>query len=160
MSYAGHYVKEKGQVLDNIGKIGLFYDYYCPKLNYSFHWYLNLNEDGRILPAYMLSKTFPKCVQQGMPCNLITKDSAVKIAQADSMKFADNYYVEFLSPKQSDNFYWAITGVDKNVYDYSLPLKEGIDAPIPLWKKGYTKIIEASTGKLISLQEYYKLDKN
>lgn len=91
VSYAGDYDKEKDKVLANVGMIGFFFDYYCPKLKYTFHWYLNLNEDGRILPVHMLSKTFPVCIQKGQPCNLITRDSAVKIAQADSMKFADNY---------------------------------------------------------------------
>jgi hypothetical protein len=158
--YSGEYDAERGKVLENVGAIGFFYDYYNPQLNYSFHWYLNLQENGKVLPASMLSKTLPACIQRGQPCNLITKDAAVKIAQADSMRFPTNYYVEFLSPKQSNNFYWVITGVDKNEHDYSIPPKEGIDAPIPNRKKSNTRIIEASTGNIIPLQEYYKLDKD
>ena len=42
---------------------------------------------------------------------------------------------------------------------YNIPPKEGLDHPIMPWKEANTRIINALTGQIISLKDYWPLDK-
>ena len=157
---AGDIVPSLSDTVSNMEWIGFFYDYYSPELGYTFHWYLTLDSDEKVGPEWMLVKTLPSCVRLKANCQFLNKEKAVAVAIADSLPHPDNYYVELVSPKKASEFYWAITGVDKREIDYSVKPKEGGNLPIPAWKRHSTRLVNAATGRITNLQEYYALDKD
>lgn len=158
--YAGDYVTNKNTVLNNLDWIGFFYSYYSEELNYKFHFYLTLGVQRNFLgPKTMLNNTFPECIRKNLLCSLISKDSAIKIARVNGIKYPDNVYVDMVKPKNSNDFFWAIDSQDTTHVNYNKPMSDGLDYPILPWKDANTRIINAVTGKVIALKDYYLLDK-
>lgn len=156
--YAGELPERGADLLDSLEWIGFFYEYASSELDYTFHWYLTIGSDGQVGPEWMLRKTIPACIRQGFKCNLLTKGQALAIAIRDSLPHPDNYFVELVSPKRSDEFYWVFIGVDKKITDYSIPSAPGVDKPVPPRTRRTTRIVNAVTGRLVPLKEYYALE--
>jgi hypothetical protein len=158
--YAGGYPEDSNIVLSNLEWIGFFYNLYSKDLNFGFQFYLSFHEKSNFVgPKTMLIKTFPKCIRENSQCTLISKDSAIRIAQQNGIKYPNNVYVDLVKPKNSENFFWAIDSQDPTYVNYNIPPKEGLDHPIMPWKDANTRIINALTGQIISLKDYWPLDK-
>ena len=158
--YAGDYMTNKNTVLNDLDWIGFFYGYFSKELNYEFHFYLTLGVQRNFIgPKTMLSEKFPECIRDNSTCSLISKDSAVKIARVNGIKYPDNVYVDLVKPKKSNDFFWAINSQDSTQVNYNKPMPDGLDYPILPWKQANTRLINAVTGKGIPLKDYYLLDK-
>ena len=158
--YAGGYPEKSNIVLSNLEWIAFFYTLYSKELNFEFHFYLSIHEKSNFVgPKTMLINTFPKCIRENSQCTLISKDSAIRIAQQNGIKYPNNVYVDLIKPKNSDSFFWAIDSQDLTLINYNIPPKEGLDHPIMPLKEANTRIINALTGQIISLKDYWPLDK-
>src|SRR5215203_3321568 len=117
--YAGRYPEDKDIKLANLEWIGFFYNFYSKDLNYEFHFYLSIHEKNNFVgPKTMLINTFPKCIRDNSHCILISKDSAIRIAQKKGIKYPNNVYVELVKPKHSEDFFWVIDSQDSTYVNY------------------------------------------
>ena len=115
------------------------YDFFRFELNYSFRLFITITKSKEIEFDSTALLDLPKCFLLNTNCNLISKDSALKIAKKDSF-ISQNISADLLKEHKADNFFWYI--VDNP--------KEGTPIKVFSNKSRPCLIIDAYTGKIIS----------
>ncbi|MEI9811075.1 MAG: PepSY domain-containing protein [Bacteroidota bacterium] len=151
----GKYEDDKSKEV-NIELITMFYSLKSEELKYEFGFSVSIDSNSKI---YLHEEIFdiPVCVRMGKPCYFITKERAIARAQKDSIQYFTNLIVEMKKPKNSEDYYWVVSGQDKRNVDYSIKPKDGWQ--VYPKKKSNTRYLNAKTGEILSYDEYQCIDK-
>jgi hypothetical protein len=153
---SGYFKADKNKKVE-IESFAVIYYLYSKELNYKFTFVIDIDSNLQVnLAEYKGLEDIPECVKMNKPCNFIKQKDAIAIAQKDSIQYPDNLIAEVGKPLNSKDFYWIVSGQDKKNVDYSIKRKEGWQS-YPLRKKN-TRYVNAKTGKILSFEEYQRLN--
>ena len=91
----------------------------------------------------------PICVRRDEACNFISKDSAIKIALSDSIKYSENLSTTLEQAPQTNLFYWVVSGQPKQKRVKKVNYASG-------WLIIDYRYVNAVTGEIISRQKFYE----
>jgi hypothetical protein len=154
----GYYNQNRLIRIDSSWDVGLFYTLYSKDLDYEFHFSVTIDTNKKLLGETRLSTEIPSCIRENKKCGFMTKHDAIAIATQDSIQYPDNLDAQLEKPKNSIEFFWVIIGQDKNFYNYDDKKRE-LEWVVLVRKQKNTRVINAQTGKLISLRDYSELEK-
>lgn len=148
----GGYEENKKKII-NPEFIALVYSLYSKELEYEFNFRIGVDSNMHVYVESGGLPNIPPCVSGKGPCRYIKKQVAIQLAKKDSIQYSDNLLVMMRKPKNSNNYYWIVNGQDKNDIDYSSNPNQG-------WpqKKDNTRYIDAASGKMLSYEEYQRLN--
>jgi hypothetical protein len=154
------YCKKNDSLKINIEFISTFYDLYSKELDYTFEFTMSVDSSMKI---YFTGdggySNIPPCVKKNRLCNYIKQKEAIAIARKDSIQYSDDLLVRMEKPQLSDQFYWVVMSGQKEKFVMdkdSIVLKKGW-YPDPSRSKN-TRYVNAKTGKLLSFEEYQRLN--
>lgn len=132
-------------------KANFTYSFFSDAINDFFTFNISIDKNKSIIADTTLFAEIPKCIAQNLECNFVKRDNAIKIAMADSIEYPNNLETRFQKSNNNNYYYWIITG---NPEEASLEKRP--KAHIKAISVKQQKIINALTGKIISLEEYEK----
>jgi hypothetical protein len=135
----------------NFSKAQFTYSFFSDVINDFFTFNISVDKNKSIIADTALFAEIPKCIAQNLECNFVKRDSAIKIAIADSIEYPNNLETKFQKWNNSYKYYWFVTGNPKEVSVAKTPKIHTKAISIK-----QQKIINAITGKIISLEEYKK----
>ena len=150
--YTRHFVPEKND-REKFLSITFTYSYFSKSIDYWFYFDVSISKDKKQIFILKSLDEIPICLRNNKDCRYIKKDSAIKLALADSIMYPNNLTVEFIKPVKKSEYYWYITGRPKEVVQ-----KNKRRTTARKISTNQRKIINAITGNIISWQEYNKED--
>jgi hypothetical protein len=148
--YTRHFVPGKNDK-ENFLSITFKYSYFAKAINYWFDFDIAVSKDKKQFSNLQTIEEIPFCLRYNEECNYIKKDSAVKIAIADSILYPANLAIAFVKPIKKKDYYWFITGRPRVVVKTN-----GRRTTARKISPNQRKIINAVTGRIISWQDYTK----
>lgn len=127
------------------------YSFFAKGIDDYFNFKVTIDKNKNIKSDSILFSEIPKCISANMDCGFIKKDSAVKLALADSIEYPDNLSVKFIRPFNKAKYYWIITGHPK--MNLTKNTARTTTRTISIKQR---KIIDALSGQIISWEEYSK----
>jgi hypothetical protein len=128
------------------------YKFYSKSINHTFDFDVSISKDKIVTTDFSKWEEIPSCIRSNLACDFINKDSAVKIALADSIEYPNNLSVRFGRPLRTNEYFWYINGRPKQTQN-----KGARRTTTRKVSPKQRKIINALTGDIISWQEYNKL---
>lgn len=151
---AGEIVNKNMKQKIKVSLLSFLYFINSAELNHKFHFRMSIDSNLTIYKDSGGYQNIPECVRLGYKCNFISKYHAIELAQKDSIKHPDNLLVEFEGSKSGD-YYWVISGQDKDHVDYSIVTDDGW--PFYPKRKNNTRIFNAKTGSPLNFEDYEKI---
>jgi len=107
-----NYETDKNKVID-LSAVTFLFQFYSVAIDQLFKFNIKLSRGREIIQNNPSIDEIPKCLVKNTNCSFITKDSAIKIAIADSILFRDNLKIDLLKEFKKDVFYWRVIGSPK-----------------------------------------------
>ncbi len=127
------------------------YNFYSKTLNDTFAFGVSINKQKNKKIIISGLNSIPTCILTDRYCKFINRDSAIKIAIKDSILYPENLTSSFEKPYNKKSYYWVIKGT----LPHASTEKRRTVAKVSSRSR---KIIDATTGQLISWQDYHKPD--
>ncbi len=125
------------------------YSFFSKVLNYKFKFSINVRSNKKVQKDSLLFSDIPSCVAKKLACNILTKDSAIRLAIKDSISYPKNLHAEIYKNYKSGDYFWFVTGSPNT----KKTTKRTTTKRSSTRNK---KIINAQTGEVIPYDEYFK----
>lgn len=140
---------------EKLSSVEFNYSFFSKVLNYNFNFPITVARNKKVQLDSLLFMAIPYCIAKNIPCNFITKDSALKLAIKDSIAYPKNLRAELYKHYKSDSYFWFVTGrpITKT------PQKKRTATKRTTTNRSSPKnerIINAQTSEMIPYKEYFK----
>ena len=122
------------------------YSYYSRELRVPLEFHVKVDSSRIISDSSWQLKNIPKCILKNEYCGFISRDSAIRIATNDKIAYKNNLSANLELLDKSSQFIWVVHGSDSNISGPGRRRSDGKN----------TRFINASTGAIISWDEYHK----
>jgi hypothetical protein len=132
-------------------EISFTYSYFSKSLNDTFSFWVSVlkQKNGKITITGL--EYVPICILKDDNCKFIKKDSAINIAIKDSILYPENLTSSFAKRYNKKDYYWEIEGNPIEIYST-------VNRRTSRKSSRSRKYINATTGQLVSWQDYNKPD--